>query len=99
MNSDLVVLSSCESGVGQLLDGEGMLGLNRSFVYAGVPNVIFSLWKVYDEATGQIMTEFYKNTLDGQSYSTALRTAKLKMLENPATAVPDIWAAFLLVGR
>lgn len=99
VNSDLVILSSCESGVGKLLGGEGMLGLNRSFVYAGVPNVIFSLWKVYDEATGQMMTEFYKNTLDGQSYSTALRTAKLKMLENPATAVPDIWAAFLLVGR
>lgn len=99
VNSDLVVLSSCESGVGKLLGGEGMLGLNRSFVYAGVPNVIFSLWKVYDENTGELMTEFYKNTLEGQSYSKALRTAKLKMLANPETAAPDIWAAFLLVGR
>ena len=99
INSDLVVLSSCESGVGKLATGEGMLGLNRSFVYAGVPNVIFSLWKVYDEATGNMMTSFYKNTLKGQSYSKALRTAKLEMLKDPKTASPDIWSAFLLVGR
>ncbi len=99
VKSDLVVLSSCESGVGKLQGGEGLLGLNRSFVYAGVPNVIFSLWKVYDEATGKMMSEFYKNTLQGQSYSKALRASKLKMLEDPKTATPDIWGAFLLVGR
>ena len=62
-------------------------------------DVIFSLWKVYDEAIGKMMTEFYKNTLDGASYSKALRAAKLKMLEDPTTATPDIWGAFLLVGR
>jgi CHAT domain-containing protein len=99
IKSDLVVLSSCESGIGKLVSGEGLLGLNRSFVYAGVPNVIFSLWKVYDQATSQLMTEFYSETLSGQEYSTALRNAKLKLLKDPVTASPDIWGAFLLIGR
>ena len=99
INSDLVVLSSCESGLGELLTGEGMMGLNRSFVYAGVPNVIFSLWKVLDQVGSEMMIEFYKEVLSGKSYSAALRATKLKMLANEATASPEFWSAFLLIGR
>lgn len=99
INSDLVVLSSCESGMGKLLKGEGMLGLNRSFVYAGASNVVFSLWEVEDKATSEMMQYFYKEILKDKSYSSALRNAKLKMLENKMTASPDVWGAFLLVGR
>lgn len=99
INSDLLVLSSCESGVGELLAGEGMLGLNRSFVYAGVPNVVFSLWKVFDHITKDMMTQFYQYILEGHSYATALRLTKLDMLQKEATASPEFWGAFLLIGR
>lgn len=99
INSDLIVLSSCESGVGKIVQGEGMLGLNRSFVYAGVPNVIFSLWKVYDRIGSEMMLYFYQAILDGQSYATALRSTKLKLLAKEETASPEFWSAFLLIGE
>ena len=100
VNSDLVVLSSCESGLGRLVEGEGMLGLNRSFVYAGVNNVLYSLFKVSDKTTSNLMQDFYQTTLfEDESYAAALRSAKLKMLENRVTASPYYWSAFLLVGE
>lgn len=97
--ADLVVLSSCESGAGRLNDGDGVLGLNRAFSYAGVPNIIYSLWKVNDKATSELMVAFYKEILAGKPYAAALRAAKLKMLQNPATASPNFWSGFLLMGR
>lgn len=97
--TDLVVLSSCESGLGRLTSGEGLLGLNRAFLYAGVPNVVFSLWKVNDRASADFMEHFYRAMLSGQPYASALRTAKLKMLSNPATAAPHLWSGFLLMGQ
>ena len=97
--ADLVTLSSCESGNGKLEQSEGLIGLNRAFIYAGTPNVVFSLWKVYDEATGTMMTTFYEYAKEVDSYPAALRKAKLKMLNDSTTASPDIWSAFLLVGR
>ena len=98
LNADLVVLSSCESGIGKLLKGEGMLGINRSFIYAGVPNIIFSLWKVNDEKSSKLMTAFYENMLKGQNYSQALRSAKLKMLNDEVSALPVYWSPFVLIG-
>jgi CHAT domain-containing protein len=99
IQADLVVLSSCESGIGQLIVGEGLLALNRSFIYAGANNVLFSLWKVNDEYTSELMIDFYESYFETQSYSAALRQAKLKMLENPITANPRYWAAFVLIGE
>ena len=99
INSDLAILSSCESGVGQIIRGEGMLGLNRSFVAAGVPNVIFSLWKVFDQIGSEMMIQFYQEVLQGASYSAALRKVKLDMLSKPESASPEFWAAFLLIGK
>lgn len=99
LQADLVTLSSCESGVGELLVGEGMLGLNRAFIYAGAPNVLFTLWKVNDKTTAQLMIDFYENILNGQPYSTALRNAKLTLLSKPESSLPLYWTPFQLIGR
>lgn len=99
LNADLVVLSSCESGIGKIAAGEGVMSMTRGFLYAGARNVVVSLWKVFDEHTSELMIEFYKGVTDGESYAAALRHAKLKMLANPETARPASWASFVLVGR
>jgi len=99
LNADLVVLSSCESGLGQLIEGEGMLGINRSFLYAGARNVLYSLWKVNDKSSSELMVEFYQQLLNGKAYPQALRESKLKMLSQEATALPKYWAPFVLIGR
>jgi len=100
IQSELLVLSSCESGVGKIISGDGMLGLNRSFVAAGVPNVVFSLWKVFDRFGSEMMVEFYREILEkGESYASALRKAKLKFLAKKNSASPEFWGAYLLIGR
>jgi CHAT domain-containing protein len=99
LNADLVVLSSCESGVGKMVRGEGLMALTRGFFYAGARNVVFSLWRVIDRQTSDLMSLFYKEVLAGRSYSYALRAAKLKMIATPGSAYPLNWAGFVLVGR
>ena len=99
IQADLVVLSSCESGIGQLIKGEGLIALNRSFIYSGANNVMFSLWKVNDQYTSNLMIDFYQSYMKKQRYTSALRQAKLNMLANPITANPRFWAAFLLIGE
>jgi CHAT domain-containing protein len=99
LNADLVVLSSCESGLGTLVRREGLLALTRGFLYSGASNVIVSLWKVPDKHTSVFMIELYRHILEGEPYSVALWKAKLKMLTDPATAAPQSWASFVLVGR
>ncbi|MDH3252369.1 MAG: CHAT domain-containing protein, partial [Ignavibacteria bacterium] len=95
---DLVVLSSCESGMGKLMRGEGMLSMTRGFFYAGARNVMFSLWKVYDHHTRQLMVEFYDNIHRGLSFSSSLQKAKLKLISNATSAFPAKWAGFVLLG-
>lgn len=99
IRSELVILSACESGIGKYVKGEGMMAINRSFLYAGVRELIFSLWKVSDKHTCSLMIEFYKNVLNGQSFGAALKNAKLKMLSNEITAIPSNWSTFILVGK
>ena len=99
ISSDLVILSSCESGLGKPTIRKGMQSLSQSFAYAGVPNVIFSLWKVNDKKTSELMISFYEELLSGKPYSAALRAAKLRMLEQPTTALPTYWSPFVLIGR
>ncbi len=98
-HAELVVLSSCESGVGQFVQGEGLMALTRGFMYSGVPNIVVSLWKVYDQHTSDLMLAFYQNLLAGKNYAASLRAAKLRMLTHSATALPVKWSAFVLVGR
>lgn len=99
LKAQLVVLSSCESGVGKLIDGEGMIALSRGLFYAGAKNIIFSLWKVSDKQTYLLMDELYKNIISGKSYSSSLRSAKLSLIAAKETAFPGKWSGFVLVGR
>jgi CHAT domain-containing protein/Tfp pilus assembly protein PilE len=98
IGADLVVLSSCDGGMGLLSDGEGLLGLNRSFIQAGASNIIYSLWSAKDQSTSNFMLEFYREINNGATYAKALRAAKLKMLANETTAVPTFWGGFMLIG-
>jgi CHAT domain-containing protein len=99
LNADLVVLSSCESGIGKLVMGEGVMALTRAFLYAGARNIIYSLWEVSDRHTSQLMIDLYKHILSDQGYSRALQAAKLKLIEEEETAFPKKWSGFVLLGR
>jgi CHAT domain-containing protein/Tfp pilus assembly protein PilF len=99
MNADLVVLSACQTGLGKLVRGEGMVGLTRAFMYAGSPAVMVSLWSVSDISTATLMGEFYKNLLKKNLDKTdALRKAQLAMLKNEKFAQPFYWAPFVIFG-
>lgn len=97
-NADLIVLSSCESGLGKLFRSEGMIALTRGFLYSGGSNIIFSLWKIPDKHTSELMVEFYRQMISGKTYSESLRSAKLKLIKNEVTARPRSWAGFLMIG-
>ncbi|WP_162288553.1 CHAT domain-containing protein [Tenacibaculum jejuense] len=99
-NADLVVLSACETNVGELKKGEGILNLARGFFYSGSKSVVSSLWKVNDVATTELMTDFYTNLKDHQSKSEALNNAKRKYLKNHSLSEksPYYWASFILIG-
>jgi len=99
LNAELVVLSACETGIGKLEKGEGIMSLTRGFLYNKVPNIVFSLWKINDKNTCSLMVRFYENIMKGESYSSALRNAKLEMINNNETAFPANWAAFSLIGQ
>ena len=99
IQADLVSLSSCESGYGKVELSEGIIGLNRAVIYAGGSNVLFSLWKVFDKISADLMINFYEEVLFGKSYAAALRSAKLNILNNKSTASPHYWSPFLLIGR
>ncbi len=96
LNSNLVVLSACESGVGKLTRGDEVQSLNRAFIYAGAGGVIGSLWKVSDESTFKLMTYFYEE-LPKRGPAEALRFAQIKLMKEFPS--PYHWAAFYLTGR
>jgi CHAT domain-containing protein len=101
LNADLVTLSACSTGLGKLVNGEGVLGLTRAFFYAGARNVTVSLWNVNDSATATLMKSFYENLNRGLPKSAALRQGKLRLLrgENKVWRHPYFWAPFVLVGE
>jgi CHAT domain-containing protein len=100
LDCDLVVLSACQTGRGQLLSGEGILGLSRAFLYAGARSVVVSLWNVSDISTAQLMKTFYQHLVDKTSNAAALRQAKLKMARGGTeTRHPYYWAPFIVVGE
>ena len=95
LNARLVVLSACETGLGQLSKGDELVGLQRAFLYAGTPAVVTTLWKVDDRASFRLMEHFYAN-LDASGPAAALRQAqRATMAEFPH---PFAWAAFGLTG-
>jgi len=101
--TQLVVLSACETGLGDIRTGEGVSGLRRAFIYAGAQTLVTSLYKVPDEATMKLMTEFYTRLAEGEDKQPALRAAKLSVIEDRrrenAAAHPFFWASFVLVGN
>lgn len=100
LNADMVVLSACESGLGKLQRGEGVISLARAFAYAGAKSVFTSLWSVSDESTKDLMLLFYKNIKKGMDKSEALQAAKLSFIEQQKSnrAHPSFWAAFIGIG-
>ncbi|MBN1422926.1 CHAT domain-containing protein [Candidatus Fermentibacteria bacterium] len=96
-----MVLSSCESAMGEPVPGEGMVSLARAFFHAGSQAVLVSLWPVNDRSTAQWMKEFYRGLASGATRAEAARQAKLSFLhgEVPALRHPYYWAPFVLVGR
>lgn len=102
LNADLVALSACETGLGELSSGEGAMSFARAFQYAGVPNTVMSLWLADDEASKNVMIQFYKNLKDGQSKEDAMRNAKLDYLSRTKTedeAVPFFWLTYNIIGN
>jgi CHAT domain-containing protein/tetratricopeptide (TPR) repeat protein len=98
--ADLVVLSACETGLGKEVDGEGLVGLTRGFMYAGASRVMASLWRVDDEATAQLMKKFYEGLFQrGESPAQALRKAQLWMQGQRQWKQPYYWAGFVLQGE
>ncbi|MBK1990798.1 tetratricopeptide repeat protein [Sphaerospermopsis aphanizomenoides BCCUSP55] len=98
--AELVVLSACETGLAGEVKGEGLIGLTRGFMYAGAAKVVVSLWKVNDDATAELMTEFSGQVLkEGKSPIVALRNAQLKLWQQQKTQDPRFWAAFTVQGE
>ena len=111
LNADLVVLSACNTGLGKI-NGDGVIGLSRAFVYAGTPSVIVSLWRVADIVGSFQMEQFYKELQrNGGNKAAALRRAQLTTLTmlrqnrlrtpsgKPLGKYPLFWAPFVLVGE
>ncbi|WP_293349950.1 MULTISPECIES: tetratricopeptide repeat protein [unclassified Microcoleus] len=98
--ANLVVLSACQTGLGQNIQGEGMVGLTRGFMYAGAQRVAVSLWNVDDEGTSLLMQKFYqKMLLQKLPPAAALRAAQMEMMQQEKWNSPYYWAAFTLQGE
>jgi CHAT domain-containing protein/tetratricopeptide (TPR) repeat protein len=94
--TELVVLSACETGLGDVIAGEGVMGLRRAFAVAGARTLVLSLWKVPDEQTRMLMTRFYQGLISGQGRAESLRAAQDRVRrEFPE---PFYWAAFICQG-
>jgi CHAT domain-containing protein/tetratricopeptide (TPR) repeat protein len=96
--TELVVLSACETAVGDVLRGEGVYGLRRALVIAGSETQVMSLWRVDDAATREQMEAYYGGLLHGGGRSEAMRQVQLAMLHNPERGHPYYWASFIVSG-
>ncbi|MGA9997204.1 MAG: CHAT domain-containing tetratricopeptide repeat protein [Pyrinomonadaceae bacterium] len=95
----LVVLSACETGIGEVQNGEGVYGLRRALVLAGAESQMISLWKVDDDATRELMIDYYKKLQSGIGRAEALRQVQLKLLKSEDHNHPFFWAGFILSGQ
>ncbi|MEQ1585689.1 MAG: CHAT domain-containing tetratricopeptide repeat protein [Cyclobacteriaceae bacterium] len=100
LNANLVTLSACQTGLGKISKGEGVIGLSRALVYAGARNIIVSFWSVADESTSELMKNFYQKLLQNEnvSFSEGLRESKLELIRKGKYAAPYYWAPFILIG-
>ena len=109
LNADLVVLSVCNTRLGKLHAGEGIVGMTGAFMYAGANSVVVSLWNVEDQSTGLLMQQFHQRLKNGATKAEALRQAKLDLLHETieleaiglkqSLASPFFWSGFVLVGN
>ena len=100
LNANLVALSACQTGLGRVSRGEGIIGLSRALLFAGASNLLVSLWNVPDESTANLMSDFYNRSLHEKvSYSQALGDVKRSMILNKSTSRPYFWASFILIGQ
>ncbi|MBX7224375.1 MAG: CHAT domain-containing protein, partial [Blastocatellia bacterium] len=100
LQADLVVLSACQTGLGKVVKGEGVVGFTRGFMYAGSPRVVVSLWNVNDEATAELMASFYTNMLKRKLRpAAALREAQLSLWRTRKWSQPFFWGAFQIQGE
>lgn len=97
IGTDIVILSACETGLGEVNNGEGVFGLQRGFLSAGARSVLMSLWKVDDNATRDLMIKFVTNYANGMGKSMALRQAQLQLMKQYPK--PYYWGAFIMTGR
>nr|MDQ5839472.1 CHAT domain-containing protein [Acidobacteriota bacterium] len=97
VNAGLVTLSACETGVSAVAPGDELIGLVRGFFYAGAPTLVLSLWTVDDEATAELMTDFYTSLRAGSRPAAALRAAQLRQMRQRPH--PFFWSPFILTGR
>ncbi len=95
-NTNLVVLSACETNLDNLSEGDEVVGLTRALIFAGTPRVIASLWAIEDEATSLLMERFYTHLKDGMGKAEALRQAQIEIREDYPN--PYYWSAFVLSG-
>ncbi|MEO8027065.1 MAG: CHAT domain-containing tetratricopeptide repeat protein [Bryobacteraceae bacterium] len=100
LRADMVTLSACQTALGRVVGGEGVMGLSRAFLFAGAQSVVVSLWNVNDSATAELMSAFYRNLKNGSSRDEALRQAKLSLLKGSQKLWrhPFYWAPFIFVG-
>ncbi|MFK7797706.1 MAG: CHAT domain-containing protein, partial [Aureispira sp.] len=100
LSNDLVVLSACKTGYGEFEQGEGIMSLARSFMYAGTPSLVVSLWEVNDLSTAAIMQLFYQNLAKGMTKDEALRQVKLEFIKqvDGTIAHPIFWSPFIVLG-
>jgi CHAT domain-containing protein/tetratricopeptide (TPR) repeat protein len=100
LGAELVVLSACQTALGEEIKGEGLIGLTRGFLYAGAPRVVATLWEIDDRTTAEAMKRFYEGMLSrGERPAQALRTAQLALWKSKGWDAPYYWAAFTLQGE
>jgi CHAT domain-containing protein len=95
----LVVLSACDTGIGEVRNGEGVYGLRRAFLLAGAESLVMSLWPASDYTTRELMTGYYRNLKAGMGRGTALREVQLNMLRHNPKLHPFYWANFIQNGE
>ena len=100
LSAELTVLSACNTGAGEFMNGQGVTGMSQAFILAGSKSVLVSLWSVASQATVKLMTEFYEHLLQGTPKAEALRLAKLSVKNDfrARTSHPFYWAPFILYG-
>ena len=96
--ADVVVLSACETSLGKITRGEGVVSIARGFSFAGAKNIVTSQWSVSDRATMLLMKFFYENIISGDQVGLALRNAKKKYIQSSNRAEPFFWCGFTMIG-